>query len=136
MSDLRTAAQQALEALTYVTRHFTRTPSTLKDSDARAMGHEAITALRAALEQPEQEPVAWMVYTQDGKSVCVTDNPADFIEWRSFPLFTHPPRREWRGLKEWEINDGLDQLPTEDVCSWSFRKGVYFAEAALKERNA
>jgi len=38
-------------------------------------------------------------------------------------------------LKEWEINDGLDQLPTEDVCSWSFRKGVYFAEAALKERN-
>jgi hypothetical protein len=48
-TNLRTAAQQALEALTYVTRHFTRTPSTLKDSDARAMGHEAITALRAAL---------------------------------------------------------------------------------------
>ncbi len=45
------------------------------------------------------------------------------------------PRRSWRGLKEWEINadrDGLDQL---DVCSWSFRKGVYFAEKALKERN-
>lgn len=45
------------------------------------------------------------------------------------------PTREWRGLKEWEINDGLDQIPSEDVCSWSFRKGVYFAEAALKERN-
>jgi len=58
MSNLRTAAQQALEALTYVTRHFTRTPSTLKDSDARAMGHEAITALRAALEQPEPPPEA------------------------------------------------------------------------------
>jgi hypothetical protein len=50
-------------------------------------------------------------------------------------LYTHPPRREWRGLKEWEINDGLDQLPTEDVCSWSFRKGVYFAEAALRSKN-
>ena len=50
-TNLRTAAQQALEALTYVTRHFTRTPSTLKDSDARAMGHEAITALRAALAE-------------------------------------------------------------------------------------
>lgn len=46
------------------------------------------------------------------------------------------PSREWRGLKKWEINDGLEQLPTEDVCSWSFRKGVEFAEAALKERNA
>jgi len=55
MTTLREAAQQALEALTYVTRHFTRAPSTLKDSDARAMGHEAIAALRAALAQPEQE---------------------------------------------------------------------------------
>jgi hypothetical protein len=51
MTALRTAAKQALEALTYVTRHFTRAPSTLKDSDARAMGHEAITALRAALAE-------------------------------------------------------------------------------------
>jgi hypothetical protein len=48
----------------------------------------------------------------------------------------NPPRREWRGLKEWEINDGRDQLPTEDLCNWSFRQGVYFAEKALKERNA
>jgi hypothetical protein len=51
-------------------------------------------------------------------------------------LYTHPPRREWRVLKEWEINDGRDQLPTEDLCNWSFRQGVYFAEKALKERNA
>jgi hypothetical protein len=72
------------------------------------------------LEQPEQEPVA-----------C-----SNTFACRCPKHFTHPPRREWRGLKEWEINDGLDQLPTEDVCSWSFRKGVYFAEAALKERNA
>jgi hypothetical protein len=49
-------------------------------------------------------------------------------------LYTAPPR-EWRGLKEWEINDGRDQLPTEDLCNWSFRQGVYFAEKALKERN-
>ena len=87
--------------------------------------------------KPAQEPVAWMVYTQDGKSLCVTDNPADFTdEHRALPLYTTPPRREWQGLKEWEINDGRDQLPSEDVCSWSFRQGVYFAEKALKERNA
>ena len=37
------------------------------------------------------EPVAWMVYTLDGKSVCVTDNPADFTaEHRALPLYTEP----------------------------------------------
>ncbi|RPJ30858.1 MAG: hypothetical protein EHM17_16015 [Verrucomicrobiaceae bacterium] len=83
MSDLRTAAQQALKSL----RGYRREISCEQSCDAER-------ALEAALGQPEQEPVAWMVYTQDGKSVCVTDNPADFIEWRSFPLYTHPPRRE------------------------------------------
>ena len=52
---------------------------------------EAIPALRAALAEPEQEPVAWMVYTLDGKSVCVTDNPADFTDQhKALPLYTHP----------------------------------------------
>ena len=45
------------------------------------------------------------------------------------------PRREWRGLSDEEINDGRDQLPTEDLCNWSFRQGVYFAEDKLKEKN-
>ena len=95
---------------------------------------EAIGALRAALEQPEQEPVAWMVYTQDGKSVCVTDNPADFIEWRSFPLFTRPPRREWRGLTEEEIK----RLSTNCYDGTLTDPLILFAraiEAALRSKN-
>lgn len=37
------------------------------------------------------EPVAWMVYTLDGKSVCVTDNPTDFTpQHRALPLYTAP----------------------------------------------
>ena len=49
----------------------------------------------AALAEPVQEPVAWMVYTLDGKSVCVTDNPADFTdEHRVLPLYTAPPQRK------------------------------------------
>jgi hypothetical protein len=37
------------------------------------------------------EPVAWMVYTLDGKSVCVTDNPADFTgQHKVLPLYTNP----------------------------------------------
>ena len=80
MSTLREAAQQALEAM--------------EQRDNATLWHQAIHALRDALAQEEQEPVAWMVYTLDGKSVCVTDNPADFSEaHRALPLYTHPPRR-------------------------------------------
>ena len=43
--------------------------------------------LRNALH-PEP-PVAWMVYTEDGESVYVTDNPADIKpSQRALPLFT------------------------------------------------
>jgi hypothetical protein len=49
------AMKQALEALEIVTRHFTRTPSTLKDSEARSTAHAAITALRLAIEQAEKQ---------------------------------------------------------------------------------
>mgnify|MGYP007090083018 CR=1 FL=1 len=44
-------------------------------------------------------------------------------------------RREWQELTDEEINDGRDQLLTEDLCYLSFRRGVYFAEAKLKEKN-
>ena len=54
---------------------------------------QAITVIRKALAQPAQEPVAWMVYTQDGKSVYVTDNPTDIQEGqRALPLYTTPPQ--------------------------------------------
>jgi hypothetical protein len=86
----------------------------------------------AALAQQEQEPVASIYVTIGGER--------EFDDWRCpLPvgrnlLYTHPPR-QWRGLKEWEIKDRQDQLPTEDLCNWSFRQGVYFAEKSLKERN-
>lgn len=39
-----------------------------------------------------KEPVAWMVYTLDGSSAFVTDNPKDFTEnHRALPLYTAPP---------------------------------------------
>ncbi len=133
MTTLREAAQQALEALES-TQLFAA-----HEHYPRRRVADALDALRAALEQPEQEPVAWIQpdHLQKAKQAPFLCRVEPTQRWADFvPFYTHPPRREWRGLKEWEINDGLDQLPTEDVCSWSFRKGVYFAEAALKERNA
>ena len=40
-------------------------------------------------------PIAWMVYTLDGKSAFVTDNPKDFTDThRALPLYTTPPQRK------------------------------------------
>lgn len=40
-------------------------------------------------------PIAWMVYTLDGKSAFVTDNPADFTQdHQALPLYTTPPQRQ------------------------------------------
>jgi len=91
MSDLKQAAQQALEALE--SAH----PKPYNE-DVRAH-YEAIAALRAALDAQEE------------------------------------PRREWQWLTNEEIDEGRVHLPTEDLCGWSFRQGVIFAEQALKEKN-
>lgn len=53
----------------------------------------AFNLAKTAPPQPkpltDQEPVAWMVYTQDGQSVYVTDNPTDIKEGqRALPLYT------------------------------------------------
>jgi len=125
-TDLRSAAEKALKALEGWKDD---APSWWTTGDEKT-----ITALKAALEQPEQEPVAWRYQNS------LTDT--EYLVWNKgnggrnwTPLYTHPPRREWRGLTEGEINDGREQLPTEDLCNWSFTQGVYFAEKALKERN-
>ena len=107
-----------------------------QEPDRWGAGYEAGYAAGMAEMKPEQaEPVAWMVYTQDGKSVlCVTDNPADFIESRSFPLYTHPPRREWQVLTDEEIENTSDQIERSDF----FDTVVTFAraiEAALRSKN-
>ena len=106
---LRAAARQALEALEEAS------DALHKGHPVRVHTQRAVAALREALAEPEprnqcgetceraklcaicargiaqQKPVAWMVYTLDGKSVCVTDNPADFTaEHRALPLYTEP----------------------------------------------
>ncbi len=43
----------ALEELEQVTRHFTRSPSTLADTEARGKAHKTINALREVLGSEE-----------------------------------------------------------------------------------
>jgi len=98
--------------------------------------HAAISeASMQRLTDVQQEPVAWMVYTLDGKSVCVTDNPQDFTEQhRALPLYTHPPRREWVELTD----DEIDFMASEEFGMGGFRVKAFACtiEAKLKEKNS
>ena len=81
-----------------------------------------------------QEPVAWMVYTLDGQSVCVTDNPADFTdEHRALPLWAGPFEREWVGLTEEEIEECKIDGGLPHSVNW--RLSVKVMQAKLKEKN-
>jgi hypothetical protein len=173
MTTLRTAAQQALEALE-------------GGGDSWRLIGPAITALKAALEQydkdrvwieerkanwalqrklvaetPERdrqqreyeesrsaaleqpEPVAWRTFDGEGGYDYRTydDNENYRDEWDKRnpnhkgwvePLYTHPPRREWRGLSEEEINEATFHPDGRMNTHLEFARAV---EAALKEKN-
>jgi len=105
-----------------------------------------IAALKAALEQPEQqEPVAWRTFDGEGGYDYRTydDNENYSNEWDKRnpnhkgwvePLYTHPPRREWRSLSEEEIkalsNDCYDGGHTNPMIL--FARAI---EAALRSKN-
>jgi hypothetical protein len=89
---------------------------------------EAITALRQALET-EQEPVAFInVEKQKLEWAKLTSwHTPTIVTLPKIPLYTAPPKREWVGLTD---EDMEDLLLNED--------GVRFAryvEAKLKEKN-
>jgi hypothetical protein len=142
MSTLREAAQQALEALCRCT------PEQRTASDA----------LRAALAQQDepkgggnlppplqaesvQEPVAWQ-WLNTGhfrKKLPVTAEPGVWT-----PLYTAPPRREWKSLTEEEIGDVFQAARNAKLGSandnsrhrLSVVEIARAIEVALKEKNA
>jgi hypothetical protein len=131
MSDLRTAAQQALKALHEI--------AWCNDSRWQTDRAESvIPALRAALAQqdepkgggnlppplqaePVQEPVAWR--HKGAGHFTVTPLVSKFPEWE--PLYTRPPRREWKSLTEEEIDRWTPEI----------HPVIRAVEAKLKEKN-
>jgi hypothetical protein len=89
MTDLRTAAQQALEAL---------------DSEHPDIQLRAAVALRAALAQEEQEPA---IYPDEAREMGLEE----------VALYTYPPRREWQSLSEEDIAL-LDWKSWNTVTDW------------------
>ena len=118
---------------------------------------EAITAIKEALAQPEQEPVAWgfqnsaitgrnrwMMLRED----IPTDDQYGGALWT--PLFTSPPKREWVSLTDdellktygWEFESyGQSDRPSSlgqsivDEAKQEIIDGLRKVEAALKEKN-
>lgn len=85
-------------------------------------------------EQAKQEPAAWMVYTQDGQSVYVTDNPTDIQKGqRALPLYTSPPQRQ--PLTDEEIAEVAERMEATDAASSFWRDYARAIEAKLKEKN-
>ena len=100
----RATVQQALEAWEHINKYG------FVLADYEGPMEQAITALKAALAQPVQEPVAWCDIEEDGTihGLRYWSEPGR----REHALYTHPPRREWRGLSEEEIQSVI-QLERE-----------------------
>ena len=78
----------------------------------------------------EHEPVAWMHNFIEG--TVITHEPADIDRHpdRWTPLYTAPPKREWVGLSDEEIDAAVKSCNTLDTYKY-FRT----IEAKLKEKN-
>lgn len=129
MTTLREAAQLALEALEHLMNY------------SSPHGLATVTStLRKALEADNSasrpEPVAWMVYTQDGTSAFVTDNPKDFTDThRALPLYTAPPQR--KPLKDEEILDLCMVCaiqPDSDPITLAFARAIERAHGIGEKR--
>lgn len=101
----------------------------------------ARAAIREALAQPEQKPVAWSVIG-NGKfgeyklGKTFVDYEATHIYWKNrgyelVPVYTAPPQRPWVGLTDEEI----DQFHNWKDCTWSTNELVRHVEATLRSKN-
>jgi len=72
---------------------------------------QAITALREALAQPVQEPVAWttMPEADDWDFVSGNKDPTGKLEGKWFPLYTTPPAAQRKPLTEEDLRKLADK---------------------------
>jgi len=125
MTDLRQAAQQALEALENVESAMYVTSE--GEAVAFDKASEAITTLREALAQPEQEPTPWR------DMVVVTLVREGINKHKARELADHfAAQRPWQGLEAEEI---LDLFDVNNVYGSKWIEFARTVEAKLKKRN-
>jgi hypothetical protein len=96
----------------------------------------SIEAVRSALEQEEQEPVAWLKTMYSGtRPMLEVDH---LRKDTSTPVFTHPPRREWQSdelLAALRLIAATDPVDAALDPQRAVRVARAAIEAALKEKN-
>jgi hypothetical protein len=127
MNDLRQAAQQALKCIERLNAH----GWILADYEDEV--YAAIAALKAALEQPEQEPVAYLCENGVGHRYFRWKKPSDI--YKPIALYTAPPaaqpeQRPWQGLTDEEQRELHKEY---EMDGW----GLFYdaIEAALRSKN-
>lgn len=116
---LRKAAELAFDALDIYREH---------DAENIGLADAAYEALRQALAQPEQEPVGYVTIETISSWAKVPS-----IKWfkkpTQGPLYTAPPKREWVGLTDEEVESWRGNFDFFDSAL------VREVEAKLKEKN-
>ena len=131
MTDLRQAAEMALEALTTFEKISSHEHLHIYETITIP---EAINAIQQALAEPpvtNAEPVAWMSDSKtkgNGKQLHWTK--AQALKWTSniTPLYAAPLKREWVGLTDEEIE-------RDHYFPFDYRKFARAIEAKLREKN-
>ena len=93
---------------------------------------QAITAIKKSLAQT-QEPLAWISTGPASMIHWTSDKPAYGDDW--VPLYTTPPQREFVGLTDEEIDQGLLRSNHALQTAGAWRDGVEWATKQLKEKN-
>jgi hypothetical protein len=108
-------------------------------------------SIRTRLAQPEPEPVAWvykdeiryMIDTkQNGGKTWETNLGLVRFEDDDAPLYTAPPKKEWVGLTDDDVNrfvdaiyNGFDIKPPNEIEIQYFERLIKFIDRKLKEKN-
>ena len=126
------ALKLALEALEEAWYHVGTFQPTEKAID---LYDEARAAIKEALAQPKQEPLAWISTGPASMIHWTADKPAYGDDW--VPLYTTPPQRTWVGLTKEEIAefDTWHDNMEEEVGWCNPSEIVAYIEAKLKQKN-
>ena len=146
MTTLREAAQQALETLEALSAaeniiwvqkraeiEVEHLRAVLAQQEAPKGGGNLPPPLQA---EPAQEPVAWaskreLARIKDFDSTIYANGDFD----GAVPLYAQPPRREWQGLTEEDMEDLLP-LYSDPSANTEMLEFAAAIEAKLKEKNA
>lgn len=133
MTDLRQAAQMALEALEgwEHCEDWVWPVSALEQAMRNTT--ESLAALRTALEQ-QAEPVAYLCENAVGHKYFRWKKPSS--TYKPIALYTAPPQRQWVGLTDEEMSDTVADMDVDfgDLL-WKVVCLTKIIEAKLKERN-